>query len=240
MKSLKLNKTLLMGLVASATALAPAAAQSVAGSAPQQSRQSQSFRTQTREFFVSFEWATAPVIAVENVFIPSLGTNDTILQIDDKDLYGLGFGWNIDERWNVWGDMTFGSPKYEARWGDELITGRGDMWKGRLMVDFNLLDRPFTPFVSGGVGFMYFDSGVPSGRTDVWCWWDYFWGIYVCSADTPTHSTWEFTWNGSAGLRWDVTDQFFAKAAVNWMWADVGASGNQTFTNYLINVGWTF
>ena len=201
--------------------------------------QNESFRGGTSEFFGSVTFWTAPTITARDVFIPDLGTNDVVMNIKDTELFGLGGGYNIDEHWNIWGDIQFGSPRYQANWGDEILSGKADLFTGRINVDYNFWDKTFTPFVTAGMGFTYIDSNVPSGDPAYWCWWDYYWG-WVCDGNQPTHDKWSFSPNAGAGLRWDVAEGFFLKAMANWTWAEVGEGGYKAFPQATLNVGWTW
>jgi opacity protein-like surface antigen len=111
------------------------------------------------------------------------------------------------------------------------------MFNGNLGLDYYFLDGPLTPFVSGGIGFSYFDSGVPSGSPDVICWWDPWWG-YICSGSTPTHDDWSFNWKGGVGLRLDLENGMLIKLAYNVRWAKIGAAGTEAFPEVAANVGW--
>jgi opacity protein-like surface antigen len=105
------------------------------------------------------------------------------------------------------------------------------MFTGRINLDYNILKTRLTPFVTGGIGFAYFDSGIPTGEKEVFCWWDYWWG-YVCEGAVSTYSASEFTYNAGLGLRWDVTDSVFMKFLYNTVWMEVGASGTAAFPQY--------
>jgi len=161
---------------------------------------------------------TLPVAPPPN---PVIETGDFKMEFDDAFFWGFGIGYNLNTHFTVRGEFTLGAPDYTATFND--LYGRGEAWLqvGKFNLDYNLIRGPLTPFVTAGLGYVYIDSGVPSGPTEYWCWWDYWWG-YSCSGYTPTHTEVWFAANAAAGIRWDINEQFYLKASfgANWMSAD--------------------
>jgi opacity protein-like surface antigen len=198
------------------------------------------FRAGAREFYATYKWFTAPELTVNDITIPINGinvTHDSVMQIKDTDVYGIGFGFGINEKLNINGEIGFGSPQYRMTWGPYEIKGTGSLFTSRLNLDYNILSTQFTPVITAGVGYQYFDSGVPSDDPEYVCWWDPWWG-YVCDGYIDTHTASEFTYNLGAGFRWDVTDGFFIKALYDVTWMSVGASGTEAFPEYQVQLGW--
>jgi opacity protein-like surface antigen len=193
-------------------------------------------RSLSSEFMLVVRAFTAPELKVNGIYIPGYGTNDAVLKFKDSLTYGLGFGYNISPHLNINGDWSYGVADYDSTWGKYKITGEADLMTGNLNLEFNLLDRAFTPFVGGGVGFLYVDTNVPSSA-DIWYWWDPWWG-YQSAAVVETHSSTNWTWNATVGLRWDITRGFFVKASYMAMWSHVGHSGTHLFPQYTANIGW--
>jgi opacity protein-like surface antigen len=183
------------------------------------------------EFTFGLTLFTAPGLERSNVNLPNLGTFDAVMNMDDSLLFGFGFGYGLTEKLNLNGELNFGQVDYQMEWGPYALEGTGDMFSGRINLDYNILSTPLTPFITGGIGFTYFDSGVPTGETEVVCWWDDWWG-YVCEGTASTYSASEFTYNAGLGLRWDVTDSVFMKFLYDIMWMEVGASGTEAFPQY--------
>lgn len=198
------------------------------------------YREGAREFYASYKLFTAPDLTVRDITIPISGidvTHDGVMMIDDTDVWGLGFGYGINERLNINGEFSFGSPDYTMTWGPYEIRGTGDLFQSRLNLDFAILTTQFTPIVTAGFGYTYFDSGVPNDDPEYICWWDPWWG-YVCDGYVDTHSSSEWTYNLGAGFRWDVTDGFFVKALYDVTWMGVGAAGTEAFPEYQLQLGW--
>jgi len=194
-------------------------------------------RTGRREFSVFYRDFTAPSFTKDNVTLPGLGTKTGTFNIHDSATWGMQFGYNLSENLNVNMEFAYGEPNYSGSWGTSSFHGQGDLFNMEVNAEYNLLKKAFTPFVGAGIGWQYFDTNIPQGSPDVWCWWDYYWG-YVCTASQSTHTSSEFTWNLSAGLRWDFTETLFAKASAKAVWANVGAAGTEVFPQYYLIFGW--
>jgi opacity protein-like surface antigen len=195
-----------------------------------------SMRGDFMEISVFLRNFSAPTLTVPNISIPLHGTHDATMSIDDTIVYGLSFGFNYNERVNLNIDLGYGTPNFDAVWGTDVIQGHGSMWLGDLNLDYSLLKRRFSPFVSAGVGFLSFDSGVPSGG-GLYYWWDPYWG-YVGGIGYSTHSSTHFTWNGAVGVRWDVSDYVYLKAAYQVIWGKIGINGTEAFPQYTLNIGY--
>ena len=77
---------------------------------------------------------------------------------------------------------------------------------------YNFSRKAFTPYVVGGIGWTKLDSNILTGPPQSGCWWDPWWG-YICFTDWSTFSTSEFSYNLGFGLRWDINNAIFTKAA---------------------------
>lgn len=194
-------------------------------------------RTERREFSMFYRQLSAPTMTKENVTLPGLGTKTGTFEIEDSWVVGLQFGYNLSDQLNLNMEFGYGEPDYKGSWGTSTLRGTGDLFTGDVNVEYNLLKKPFTPFVGAGIGFMYFDSNIPQGSPDVWCWWDYWWG-YVCTATQSTRDTTEFTYNLTGGVRWDISETLFMKAAYRAMWASVGSGGTELLPQYILSFGW--
>ena len=140
-------------------------------------------------------------------------TGDLTMQFDDAFVWGFGLGYNLNSHFTVRGEFSFGEPDYAITFNN--LEGRGEafMHAGKFNLDYNIVRGPLTPFATAGIGYLIIDSGIPSGPTEFWCWYDYWWG-YVCEGSTPTYTETWFTGNAAAGVRWDVNELFFMKASI--------------------------
>ena len=109
----------------------------------------------------------------------------------------------------------------------------------RFFGTYNILAGNFTPFVTGGMGWTYIDTNIPSGGLEQVC-WAYPWYGYYCATYVETQSTTRFSYNVGAGLRLDAGRGVF-RLLVNSQWADFGGSyGSSNVTQYRIDIGTKF
>jgi opacity protein-like surface antigen len=146
---------------------------------------------------------------------------------------GIEFGWmNIDYTANV----TPGPGNGNA---SGRINGTVETSTLRFLGTWNILDGNFTPFVTGGLGWTYVDTNIPSGLPDTFCWYYPWWGQY-CGTYVPTHDTTKFSYNAGVGLRLDVGKGVF-RALVDHRWVDFGGSyGSSGLLHYRIDFGVKF
>lgn len=216
---------------------APPAGTTAAGRTPLLPAQS-SDRTEGREFSFLIREFTAPDLEVKQIYVPGYGTYDGVLHIKNTATYGIAFGYSLSEHLNINLDLSYGKSDFTADWGPYVITGKGELLTSNLNIDYNLLKRRFTPFVSGGIGYMHYNTNVPSDETTWYGWWDEWWGVGGVYGSTPTHHTSAFTWNAAAGVRWDVNSGWFLKASYQVLWSKVGGSGTYRFPQYMLSAGW--
>jgi hypothetical protein len=162
--------------------------------------------------------------------------------------YGLTLGYaknvNANLSWGVegaWGSSDYRSTVLPGpgNTGDP-VNVRGTVETGtiRFVGTYNFLASALTPFVSGGLGWTYVDSNVPSGPPQGVCWWYPWWGE-VCGTYVPTASTTKFSYNAALGLRQDF-QQMFIRGLVSEQWVQIGSSGTTAWTQWRIDVGWKF
>jgi opacity protein-like surface antigen len=172
-------------------------------------------RAQRSEFYILGQYFTAEPGVMQNVTLPTLplgsfATSDLEFDFGSEDLWGFGLAYHLNSHFAVRAEFTAGYPDYRASWNGEVLHGESFVQEGRFNLDFHLLEGPLTPYVSGGLGYFYVDTGIPSGPPEYYYWWDYYWGSVV-SVYQPTHTDTFFTLNAAVGLRWDVSDEFFIK-----------------------------
>lgn len=165
-------------------------------------------------------------------------TGDLTMSFEEAFMWGFGVGYHLNSHFTLRGEFTFAEPEYTIEFNN--LSGRAEAFvqAGKFNVDYNIIRGPVTPFISAGIGYVFIDSGIPSGPSEYWCWWDYWWG-YVCEGYTPTRTEWWFTGNASAGLRWDINDTVFLRASggMSWMAADAEWV---SAVEAMFAVGWKF
>ena len=203
-------------------------------------------RSQRGEFYLFGQYFHADPGTIHNVTLPTTpppgppvyATSDLKFDFEDDALWGFGLAYNINSHFAVRGEFSFGYPDYEASWNGRVIRGESWVQEGRFNLDYHLLEGPFTPYVSGGLGYFYVDTGIPSGPPEYNVWWDYWWG-YVTTVYQPTYTETYFTLNAAAGLRWDISDEFFIKAEGAAEWIEMSGDWVQSIRATMA-VGWKF
>ncbi len=148
---------------------------------------------------------------------------DVKMKMNDTGLGGVGIGFHFSDYFSLRGDFMFGNATFSgdvpaATGGLVNITHDAFIQTGRLNLDYNIINRRLTPFLTAGIGYQYLETDMgdlppPGGAYwDPWFGWDYY--------GNPPHA-WQtdFTWNVGGGVRWNITDIWFVKAMVgaNWL-----------------------
>jgi opacity protein-like surface antigen len=164
------------------------------------------------------------------------------VKMDDTGLGGFGLAFHFNEFLAVHADFMFG----DATFSGDMPTAAGGtihesqdafLQTGRFNLDYNIINRRLTPFVTAGIGYQYLETewdNRPPGS-----WWDPWYGW---QRGHHQHG-WEtdFTWNVGGGIRWNITDQLFIKATVGAQWLEYsGAKGITTQLEGMFAIGWMF
>jgi opacity protein-like surface antigen len=164
--------------------------------------------------------------------------------------YGLllGFGYKFNPKLSGAVELEWGNNDYRATVqpgpanpnAAATVNGWLDSWTVRFLGTYHFLTGNFTPFVTGGLGWTYVDTNIPSGLPENVCWF-YPWVGQVCSSVTPTHTTTKFSYNAGGGLRYDFGPNYFVRGLVNVQWVDFGGSfGTTELTQARIDFGLRF
>ena len=201
---------------------------SVAGSQEENTTGSPCYRCGGLEFSIPLFYSTSSKIKGEH------GSS-----VDLNDAWGLGFGlgYNINTHFLVDGLFTWSYRGYNATWVKDSngtegnYNGSMDSSTLSLNGTYNILKGNITPFVTGGIGFTWIDSNIPSAPASTECYWDPWWG-YVCNTYQPTKTETDFSCNAGAGVRWDINKDFSLQGTYDLMWVDVkGVSGGWPYSN---------
>lgn len=163
--------------------------------------------------------------------------------------YGLNFGYayNLSRNFSLGFDLAWSEQDYRAT----IAPGAGNLLGGRshngtietstfrLNGTWNILPTAFTPFITGGMGWTYVDTNIPTGQIDTFCWY-YPWYGQWCGTYVDTHATTKFSYNAGAGLRLDFGNGVL-RGLVNSQWADFGGNyGQSNVIQYRIEIGTKF
>jgi len=199
-------------------------------------------RSGQMELYIAGQYWHAEIATAHNVTVnrPPPVTGDVKLELDDAGFLGFGLAYHLNKHLAVSGEFMFGNPDYTMSFQNSRLTGEAFVHTGKFNLEYNILPGRFTPFVSGGVGYFYIDSNVPSGPPDIYCWWDYWWGA-VCSDSTPTYKNTYFTANAAVGIRWDIGGMFSVKlyGGPNFVMVDKAVDWLTT-AQVTLSAGWKF
>lgn len=145
--------------------------------------------------------------------------------LSTEDDLGLGFtvGYYLNDRINVgcffaWRTVDYSAhivaPEHTFDFAEWMDTGSAGV-----SATVNLLKTRFTPYVQGAVGWAMVDTNIPSGRVDIDCFWDPWWG-YICLESGENIGEDGASYALGGGLSWQLTDTFCIRAGYEKNWID--------------------
>lgn len=179
-------------------------------------------------------------------------TGDVKLKMDDTGLGGFGVAFHFNDFISIHGDFMFGS----ATWNGDVPLGAGAnpipiggtthikqdtfIQSGRFNVDYNIINRRITPFITAGIGYQYIEAEL-SNLPPIGGWyWDPWFG-WVYYSDHPHAWQTDFTWNAGAGIRWNILDNLFIRVTASANWLEYsGSHGVTTQIEGIFAIGATF
>lgn len=166
-------------------------------------------------------------------------------KMDDTGLGGFGIAWHFSDFFSFHTDFMFGgatfsgNAPFETGIGTRAFSQDAFISTGKFNVDWNIINRRITPFVTAGIGYQYLETELEN-TYGTSCYWDPWYG-YVCYSGH--YHAWEtdFTWNAGAGIRWNILDHLLLKAMAGANWLEYsGAHGVTTQFEAIFSIGWTF
>jgi hypothetical protein len=159
--------------------------------------------------------------------------------------FGLTFGYafNFDQKKSlgiefVWADQDYRANIVGDNGNTVSVNGSLETWTVRFLGTYNFMEGNFTPFVTGGLGWTYLDTNIPTGLPQNVCWY-YPWYGY-CTSYVPTATTTKFSYNAGAGLRFEL-GRGFVRGMINQQYMDFGGGyGSGSVTQYRIDFGTKF
>jgi opacity protein-like surface antigen len=161
-------------------------------------------------------------------------SHDAAASLDSDLGIALTFGYRFSERLELTFGVDWNNIDYNATVvsdgvpllpnGTEIaISGELEAFTPRVGVNFNFIDGPITPYVSGMIGYAFIDTNIPSGPAQGGCYWDPWYG-QICGTWQPTRSVEDFVYGVGVGVRWDVNDAWSVRFGYDKHWID--SSGN--------------
>lgn len=119
------------------------------------------------------------------------------VSLDSVYLGGLGIGYDLSNHFTLGVNVQGGGGTIEASAGSASVSESATFLAAGTYLDWNILKSRLTPLVSANLGFLGLSGDV---------------------GDESASET-DFTFGVGGGLRWDMSDRWFAKAlyTANWM-----------------------
>jgi hypothetical protein len=171
------------------------------------------------------------------------GENGSKVNLTDDVGFGFLFGYNYTEHLNFSFEFSYNQPGYTATVvSDEVISrefttrNKLDILNSQFNTTYNFTQKDITPFISAGLGWSYMDSNVPTGRYEEFCVWDPWYG-YACGGLQDTYDAYNFSYNASAGFRWDIDRTMYATASYTNVWYDFDHAKTLSTESFQIQIG---
>lgn len=152
------------------------------------------------------------------------------VSVDDDLALSLTFGYRFNSHLEVHFALDWQSADYVATLQSvslpDAINVRGEYeaFTPQININYNLLDRNFTPYVTGGIGWSFIDTNIPSGQVEIGCWWDPWYG-QICTSYQDTATVDTFAYQLGVGVRWDYSGSISLRFGYEKHWLDFsGAS----------------
>jgi opacity protein-like surface antigen len=150
------------------------------------------------------------------------------LKLGDTGLGGFGAAFHFNDFFSVPGDFLLGPANLRAVDPSGASSPFGQnafLQSGRFNVDYNMINRRLTPFLTAGIGYQFLQVEEDFGDFD----------------HQEFFSQTDFTWNVGGGLRWNVTDNFFIKLTGGAQWLQYQDAGRVTTQiEGFLALGYTF
>lgn len=162
--------------------------------------------------------------------------------------FSFGVGYNLSDKISFGGAFEYDSPSYSAslvspNFPNQVYNIRGNLENIRMLFDgtYNFMDSgPFSPFVTGILGWTWTDTNIATSPPQTGCWWDPWWGP-ICTTWQNTKSIDGLTYGVGLGARYDFNRGFAMQAAYRYLWTDYGNSaGTPSMDGFTLSFNWKF
>ena len=161
-------------------------------------------------------------------------SHDAAASLDSDLGIALTFGYRFSERLELTFGVDWNNIDYNATVvsdgvpllpnGTEIaVSGELEAFTPRMGINFNFIDGPITPYVSGMIGYAFIDTNIPSGPAQGGCYWDPWYG-QICGTWQPTRSVEDLVYGAGVGVRWDVNDAWSMRFGYEKRWIDSNGS----------------
>ena len=132
---------------------------------------------------------------------------------------GLDLTYHLTDHLALNIDTMVGNSDFKVKALGMSVSDSATFFGSNLNLDYNILKGPFTPFVTGGVGFQ----------------------VYSGAIHGTTLSETDFTWNVGAGLRYNFNNHWYAKTSYCAIWGALESTGTDgVFHTATFGLGYRF
>jgi opacity protein-like surface antigen len=173
------------------------------------------------------------------------GSGGSGLSVDNDLGYGFTLNYNLTNHFALGGDLTFSNPDYQAK---RVIDGTNTVVSVNATLDVSTIhfkgtyyfgEGKIAPYVEGGAGWTHVDSNIVDGAPTTGCWWDPWWG-YICTSFYDTYTETRTSYSYGVGLRWDITDEFVARASYGLLEIDTAHETDAELDVIRVDFAWRF
>jgi opacity protein-like surface antigen len=167
--------------------------------------------------------------------------------VDDDLGLTLTFGYRFNPNFELQFGIDWSAVDYRANLQSAIlpgvsidVSGEYEYFTPRVNAVYNFRDAPFTPYVSGGIGWAFIDTNIPNSRVQVGCWWDPWYG-QICTPYQSTKDVDEFAYQAGVGVRWDISRYYSMRFGYEKQWIDFGnATSTPDFDQLRLSFQFTY
>ena len=175
------------------------------------------------------------------------GLNGSSIDIDGTIGFGLSLAYNFNNHFSIGGELSWGSPDYDALLVPDNGIGIPERIRHELSMasysfkgTYNLLDGPITPYLEGSFGWAYLDSNIADQPPITGCWWDPWWG-YICDTFYSTYDKTQEFYTGAVGIRWDMDNGMTLKGSYGFQEMDTSNATEDVNLDIIrLELAWRF
>ncbi|MDF3130202.1 outer membrane beta-barrel protein [Kiritimatiellaeota bacterium B1221] len=162
------------------------------------------------------------------------GDGGSRVDLDDDIGFGFAAAYNVSNQLSFGGFFNWSYRGYEAKGpkddgGDYRYTNSLETTALGGSATYFILEGPATPFITGSLGYTFMDTNIQNGPSDVYCYYDPWWG-YICNGYVPTRTEDGFSYSLGIGFRFDVSDSVSLQLSYNKSWVELdNTSGTPDF-----------
>jgi hypothetical protein len=159
------------------------------------------YRTDKMDLYLKYEYMKAKQLNYNGP------TGPVPITLDYTNLMGIGFSQHFPEGLEGRFETLWGSSTLRFKDQFNSLSSYTFINTGTLNVDWNILKKALTPFISGGFGWQYLEA---QGRDGIYVpgYWDPWYGYIPGYYTYPVYYETDFMWNAGFGLRLDMGSWF--------------------------------